>query len=513
MNTHTVHKAAGLRGLSAAAYVRMSTDMQDQSIAEQLDYIDRYASSVECTVVKVYRDEGRSGLTALRRPGLQQMLADIARGSPGFELVLVYDVSRWGRFLDIDESAYYEYLCRRHGIRIVYCAEPFGQNDTPMQHLFKDLKRIMAAEHSRELSQKVFDAHAYLLTQGYKPGGAAGFGLRRLCLRADGSRRCTLEPGERKAHPTDRVVLTPGPDDEVATVRLIYSMYCREGLTCRESARRLNAQGLHAGAGKLWTDSRVRAILTNEKYCGNLVYNRISERLGGRRRLNPAVDWLRRAGAHIGIVSAVEFAEARKQRQLRQGRDVAAMLEKLREIYARRGYLCRRLTDSEPGIPHSETIKKLFGSVHQAYQAALGLDINRMPKETHQARFARRVAELRDQVWDCIQRAGHGVQLSSQRHVLVVDGALTLRISVRSICCNGGCLGWFAPARSSGTDFVLCALQTINEDRFNHYVLLSTANAAQVQRWIPAKSPERCGLWLSASLEAFFGLGAGDAEP
>jgi hypothetical protein len=45
-----------------------------------------------------------------------------------FSIVLVYDVSRWGRFQDADESAYYEYRCRRAQIAVHYCAEPF-QND------------------------------------------------------------------------------------------------------------------------------------------------------------------------------------------------------------------------------------------------------------------------------------------------------------------------------------------------------------------------------------------------
>jgi DNA invertase Pin-like site-specific DNA recombinase len=37
--------------------------------------------------------------------------------------VLVYDVSRWGRFQDIDESAHYEFVCKQAGIKVAYCAE------------------------------------------------------------------------------------------------------------------------------------------------------------------------------------------------------------------------------------------------------------------------------------------------------------------------------------------------------------------------------------------------------
>jgi len=495
--------AGGLHGLRAAAYARMSTDLQDQSIAQQLDFIARFAADHQCSVVRVYRDAGRSGLTASRRAGLQRMLADIAAGAPGYDIVLVLDVSRWGRYQDIDESAYYEFLCRRGGIRVIYCAEAFGLEDNPLQHLFKDVKRIMAAEHSRELSQRVFDAHAALLRQGYKPGGAAGFGLRRLCLRADGSPRGLLAPGERKSHPTDRVVLVPGPAEEVAAVRRIYHLYCAEGLTCRALARRLNAE---AGGGKPWTDSRVRAILGNEKYCGNLLYNRISERLGGRRRRNPPAEWLRHPEAHAGIITAAEFAEACRQRCLRREPDVATILEKLRDLYGHRGLLSRRISDAEPGLPHSDTLKKLFGSVHQAYQLALGAQIEYMPRESQQARFARQAAALREQVSACIRRTAHTVRPGPRAHLLIVDDAITVRLSSLSSSHNNGAWGWLIPTRATQADFVICALRPWRAERSCLYALLRAGPASPKSRWIAATAPERSGVWLSPSLDPFFGL-------
>jgi DNA invertase Pin-like site-specific DNA recombinase len=61
--------------------------------------------------------------------------------------VLVYDVSRWGRFQDSDESAYYEYRCRRAKIAVHYCAEPFPNDGSVTAALLKALKRAMAAEY------------------------------------------------------------------------------------------------------------------------------------------------------------------------------------------------------------------------------------------------------------------------------------------------------------------------------------------------------------------------------
>ncbi len=105
-------------GLRAAEYVRMSTEGQQYSIANQQAAIRQYASDHGLTIVRTYADEGRSGLTLHGRPALVRLLADIQEGRADYEVVLVYDVSRWGRFQDTDESAYYEYACRRAHIAV-----------------------------------------------------------------------------------------------------------------------------------------------------------------------------------------------------------------------------------------------------------------------------------------------------------------------------------------------------------------------------------------------------------
>src|SRR5438067_13225482 len=100
----------------AALYVRASTEHQNYSTDHQEAALREYATTHEFSVVAVYRDEGRSGLTLDGRHGLLQLLNDIQSGQVTYDAVLVYDVSRWGRFQDVDESAYYEYACRKAGI-------------------------------------------------------------------------------------------------------------------------------------------------------------------------------------------------------------------------------------------------------------------------------------------------------------------------------------------------------------------------------------------------------------
>ena len=85
-------------------------------------------SSNRISKVRTYEDAGKSGLRLDGRLALQTLIADVRSGSADFEAVLVYDVSRWGRFQDADESAYYEFICREGGIKVHYCAEQF-END------------------------------------------------------------------------------------------------------------------------------------------------------------------------------------------------------------------------------------------------------------------------------------------------------------------------------------------------------------------------------------------------
>src|SRR6185436_1720940 len=109
----------------AAQYVRMSTDYQRYSIENQAAEIAAYAQLHKLSIVRTYRDEGESGLKIKNRMGLTELIEDVRSGRADFGHVLVFDVSRWGRFQDVDESAHYEFLCKQAGIKVAYCAEQF----------------------------------------------------------------------------------------------------------------------------------------------------------------------------------------------------------------------------------------------------------------------------------------------------------------------------------------------------------------------------------------------------
>src|SRR5687768_16527820 len=106
----------------------MSTEHQKYSTDNQSAAILRYAEARGYEIVRTYADEGKSGLRLDGRDALKTLLKDVESGNTDYSIILVYDVSRWGRFQDPDEAAAIELKCKRSGVAVHYCAEQF-END------------------------------------------------------------------------------------------------------------------------------------------------------------------------------------------------------------------------------------------------------------------------------------------------------------------------------------------------------------------------------------------------
>ncbi|MFC7459166.1 recombinase family protein [Hydrogenophaga defluvii] len=354
----------------AAEYVRMSTEHQQYSTENQADKIREYAAQRGIDIVRTYADEGKSGLNIGGRLALQQLIKDVESGATDFQMVLVYDVSRWGRFQDADESAYYEYICRRAGIHVTYVAEQFENDGSPVSTIVKGVKRAMAGEYSRELSAKVFAGQCRLIELGYRQGGPAGYGLRRVLIDQSGSVKGELTRGEHKSLQTDRVILMPGPDTEVQTVNQIYRWFNDDGLPESEIAARLNGQGIRTDLNRDWTRSTVREVLTNEKYIGNNVYNRISFKLKKHRITNQPDMWIKKEGAFEAIVPPEVFYMAQGIIRARAHRfSSEELIDKLRNLYQQRGFLSGLIIDEAEGMPSAAAYIHRFGSLIRAYEA------------------------------------------------------------------------------------------------------------------------------------------------
>jgi len=359
----------GPEPVRAAQYVRMSTDHQRYSTENQAEAIAAYAARRNFTIVRSYADEGRSGLNIAGRDALRRLIDDVQGGAADYDAVLVYDISRWGRFQDADESAYYEFICRERGIDVHYCAEQFDNDGSLPSNVMKSIKRVMAGEYSRELSSKVFAGHCRLVTLGYRQGGPAGYGLRRYLVNERDEPKAPLARGEHKSLQTDRVILVPGPDEEVETVRRIYRLFVLELRSEREIATILNFEERRTDTGAPWTRAVVRQILSNEKYIGNNVYNRVSFKLKKTRVVNAPDMWLRKAGAFEAIVDAGMFAAAQAILAERARRfSDEELLEKLKGLLVDRGALSGMIIDEIEDMPSTAAYRSRFGSLLRAYQ-------------------------------------------------------------------------------------------------------------------------------------------------
>jgi DNA invertase Pin-like site-specific DNA recombinase len=352
----------------AAQYVRMSTEHQQYSPENQLDVIRQYAADHNMDIVQAYSDHGRSGLNIAGREGLNQLMSDVEAKRTDFTSLLVYDVSRWGRFQDVDESAYYEYVLKRAGIRVHYCAEQFENDGSMSSSVLKTLKRSMAAEYSRELSVKVFSGQCRLIEMGFRQGGPAGYGLRRQLIDRDLSPKGLLGRGERKSLQTDRVILVPGPENEIEVVRQIYGLFVSEGKTEREISEALNGRGVFGEYERPWTRSTVHQVLTNPKYIGANIYNRRSFKLKHKRINNPVQMWIWRDGAFAPIVDVALFEQARRIIEARhQHLSDEDLLERLKDLLHLRGRLSGILIDETDDMPSSSCYSTRFGSLTRAY--------------------------------------------------------------------------------------------------------------------------------------------------
>ena len=427
-------------------------------------------------IVQTYADHGRSGLSLAGRDGLRRLLDDACAGRTQFSVLLVYDVSRWGRFQDADESAYYEYVLKKAGIRIHYCAEQFVNDGSLSSVLFKAIKRTMAGEYSRELSAKVFAGQSRLVELGFRQGGLAGYGLQRLLLDKDGNPKTSLAIREYKSIQSDRVILTPGPEAETCVVSNIYRNFLSLRKGEAEIAADLNAQGVKKTLNRPWFPRNVHSVLTNLKYTGANVYNRTSFKLQQKLVTNPPEMWIKRERAFEPLVSTEDFEAAQEIIRVRkQGRTDEDMLDKLRALYKTAGRLSANLIDEADSMPFSATYARRFGSLPAAY-AMVGC------RYTHNYRYVwinRAQGLHRKSLVDSIARdvtnSGGTILISDRDDLLTINDEFTATVVIARCHQKPNGHRWRITLRpSQHTDFVLIArLKAGNQSILDYYFIPS----------------------------------------
>jgi DNA invertase Pin-like site-specific DNA recombinase len=365
-----VRTGGGMTGklIPAAQYLRMSTEHQQYSLQNQSATIRSYAESHGFEVVRTYSDEAKTGMVLKYRAGLQQLLRDVVGGTSECCVILVYDVSRWGRFQDTDESAHYEFLCKSAGVPVHYCAEIFANDGSLPNLIMKALKRTMAGEYSRELGVKTYAGQKRLALLGFKQGGVPGYGLRRMLVSASGVPKQELALRERKSIATDRVILVPGPAHEVQTVKEIYRMLISEKRSICAIARKLNRDGVPRVGDSKWDHYAVREILTHPKYAGYAVFGRTSSKLYTPIVKLAKSEWIMRPGAFEPIVDATTFAEAQKAYAGRTfKRTDEELLNDLRGLLNSEGRLSLTIIKNAAKVVSPGTYRHRFGSLRNVY--------------------------------------------------------------------------------------------------------------------------------------------------
>jgi DNA invertase Pin-like site-specific DNA recombinase len=382
------------------AYYRHSAEIgQENSVEIQQDNVRGFAKKHDIEIVQEFADRGKSGLNAEGRPAFNEMM-EWVRTRDDFELVLVLDVSRWGRFQDTDLSAHYESVCTQHGKQVIYTHIGFTRDeDRLISQLRKSIDRYQSAEYSRTLSKKVFDGAAKVARQGYRPGGPPPYGFRRLMLDENKKPDRILQPGQRKAIQNGRVVLVPGDPVQVQIVQEIFLLFVEKGFDERQIAGHLNARQVPSPGGVRWSETGVRHILTNQQYSGAVVYNKTTQRLKTKRRSNPRDEWIITPDAYDPLVEpdtfrqAQEIIDGRKRRYTRE-----QMLLRLRALYEKYNVVTSRLIHFDKECPAPSTYATKFGGLSGAFQAMFGDVLQRVRNEVFQAisRDARLVDEHED---------------------------------------------------------------------------------------------------------------------
>ena len=357
------------RSRGVAYYRHSARDRQENSVAIQQELVQKWAKENGVDIIHEFADRGKSGLTAEGRDEFNDMMENWVKKRKDFDFVLCLDVSRWGRFQDLDLSASYSNECKRHGKQVIYTTLGMPRPDDPLFPVYLQFERFRVAQFSKELSVKVSYGCIKIAQQGFWVGGSPPYGYDRLLLDETRKPLHVLEHLQKKAIQNQRVTLTLGPEEQVATVRRIFHEFIDEGRDTEQIAERLNHDGLRSARGGPWNAGKVHQILTNVMYAGTLVYNKTTRKLKTPTRRNPLDKWIRTAGAFAPIVEQFIFDHAQAilaQAKLRYTPEV--MLEHLDRLHREHGFLRPSLLWADAAAPSASTYAKHFTSLDAAYQ-------------------------------------------------------------------------------------------------------------------------------------------------
>ncbi len=235
------------RQLRVAAYCRVSTDDEEQLTsyeAQQTYYTDKIMGNKDWTMAGIFADEGITGTSARKRPEFLKMIRQCKRKK--IDIILTKSISRFAR-TTVDCLNYIRAL-RELGIAVIFEKENINTMESDSEILITMLGAFAQAE-SESISANVRWGKRQAMREG-----KAIIQYKRLYAYEKG------EDGMPQ--------IIPGQAD---VVRSIYSRYLT-GASLRMLKDWLESEQIPNVAGGIeWTISSIRSILTNEKYCGDVL--------------------------------------------------------------------------------------------------------------------------------------------------------------------------------------------------------------------------------------------------
>ena len=241
--------------MKAAIYARVSSDSQDVdlSISAQLRALRDYAAKHECEVVREFVDEAESGRTA-SRPAFKELIALARTHQPPFEAVLVWKLNRFAR--SRVDSVTYKTLLKSKGIKVISINEPL--DDSPSGKLLEGVIESIDEFYSANLGQDIKRGMRENAQRGFSSGSRPPYGFHRVAVKDGVKIRYKLEPD-------------PESSVAVQVIRRMFDMALKDS-GCKEIAKALNKEGIRTSTGQRWGRTTVHKVLTNEAYCGILVW-------------------------------------------------------------------------------------------------------------------------------------------------------------------------------------------------------------------------------------------------
>ena len=212
-------------------------------------------------------------------------------------------------------------------------------------------------------------------------------------------------------------------------------------MRCGDIVQLLNEEGVLNAIGNQWTENNVLRVLTNEKYIGNSIYARTSQKLLGPTRANPPETWVRANGALKPIIELEVFAAA--QRILTNpwwSFTDNQLLDYLSAAFCKNGYLTTHVITKSKFTPAAITYQKRFGSLANSYRL-IGYKPVRGYYQCKPALLRPMHRNLIAQLISVAERRGAIVQFEEASQTLRLDDTITVAAIV--IPYNYDCVwGW-----------------------------------------------------------------------